>query len=66
MGDSERSAIRVLSRQDIEAMDEGEVQDIFRKQHVVVQDQFKPTLAFDEKGLKTLADLKKTVTLQGE
>lgn len=66
MVDSEHSAIRVLSRQDIEDMDEEEVQDIFRKQHVLVQDQFKPRLAFDEKGLSTLADLEKPVTLQGE
>jgi hypothetical protein len=39
---------------------------IYRRQHVIVQDQFKPKLAFDEEGLKTLADLKKPVTLQGE
>ena len=66
MVDSEHSAIRVLSRQDIEDMDEEEVQDIFCKQHVLVQDQFKPRLALDEKGLSTLADLEKQVTLQGE
>ena len=66
MVDSVHSAIRVLSRQDIEDMEGEEVQDIFRKQHVLVQDQSKPKLAFDEEGLKTLADLNKPVTLQGE
>jgi hypothetical protein len=66
MVDSVHSAIRVLSRQDIEDMEGQEVQDIFRRQHVLVRDQFKPKLAFDEEGLKTLADLKKPVTLQGE
>jgi hypothetical protein len=44
MEDSEHSAIHILSKQDIKAMDEGEVQDIFCKQHVIVQDQFLPTI----------------------
>jgi hypothetical protein len=63
MVDSVHSAIHVLSQQDIKDMEGQEVQDIFHKQHVLVQDQFKPKLAFDEEGLKTLADLKKPVTL---
>jgi hypothetical protein len=63
--DPEHSAIRVLSRQEIETMEAGDVQDLFRMHHVVIRDQFQPTLAFDENGLKTLADLKKPITLQG-
>jgi hypothetical protein len=51
---------------EVEGMEEEGLQQIFRTQNVFVQDQFEPTLAFNERGLKTLADLNKTVTLQGE
>ena len=61
-----RSSIRILSRQDVEGMGEDDLQDIFRTQHVVVPDQFRQTLEFDEEGLKSLAELNKTVTLHGE
>lgn len=64
--DPDNSSIRILSRAEIEALEDEEVQAIFRKQHVVVPDQFVPKLAFDEKGLRTLADLNKLVTVHGE
>jgi hypothetical protein len=66
MADPDHSTICVLSLQDVESMREEDLQDIFRMQHVVVPDQFRQTLNFDEDGLKTLAELNKTVTLQGE
>ena len=66
MTDPEHSAIRVLSRQDMENMGEEDVQDIFRTQHILVKDHFQPKLDFNEKGLKTLAELDKPITLQGE
>lgn len=65
MVDPDRSAICILSKDELDNMNEEDVQAIFRKQHIVVRDQFQPKMAFDEKGLKTLADLKKTVTLHG-
>jgi hypothetical protein len=66
MVEPEHSAIRILSRQDVETMEEGAIQELFRKHHILVQDQFQSKLGFDEKGLKTLAKLDKAVTLQGE
>ena len=66
MVDYTLSTLKVVSRHEIEGMDEGDVQEMFRSHHVLVKDQFQPTLAFDENGLKTLADLRKPVTLQGE
>ena len=65
MADPDQSAIRVVSKHEMDSMVEEDVQEIFRTQHIVVRDQFQPELAFDRKGLKTLADLKKIVTLHG-
>lgn len=65
LADPDQSVIRVLSKQELDGMEEEEIQEIFRKQHIVVRDQFQPELAFDEKGLKTLAGMKKIVTLHG-
>jgi hypothetical protein len=66
MVDAEHSAFRVLSRCELEGMSDGDVQAMFRTHHVVVTDQFVPTLKFNEKGLQTLAELDKPVTLHGE
>lgn len=66
MVDRDNSVIRVLSREEVEHMDEKTFQDMFRRHNIVVRDQFHPTLSFDEKGLKTLAGLNKLVTLHGE
>lgn len=46
-------------------MEVEDLQAIFRNQHIVVRDQFQPEFAFDKKGLKTLADLNKIVTVHG-
>lgn len=64
--ENNNSAIRILSRAMMEGSDDGAIQNIFKKQHIVVPDQFVPKLAFDEKGLKTLAELNKPVTVHGE
>jgi hypothetical protein len=61
----EESAFCILSKQELENKSEQEIQEIFRRKHVVIHDQFEPTLAFDENGLKTLGDLYKSVTIQG-
>ena len=66
MADPEHSTICVLSRQDIETMGEGVIQEIFHKKHIIIKDQFQPKLGFNEEGLQTLAQLDKPVTLQGE
>lgn len=49
----------------MEAAGEGAIQEIFRKRHILVEDQFESKLNFNEEGLKTLAQLDKPVTLQG-
>lgn len=59
------SAIRIMKRKELEEMTAEDVQKTFAHWNIVVEDQFEPTLDFNENGLTTLADLKKTVTLQG-
>lgn len=61
----EESAFCILSKQEFESKGDQEIQRIFCRKHVVIHDQFEPTLAFDEKGLKTLGDLHKSVTIHG-
>ena len=43
-----------------------EVQAIFKIQHIVISDQFVPSMAFDENGLRSLAELNKPVTIHGQ
>jgi hypothetical protein len=59
------SAFHIMSKREFQNMSEHEVQALFRQKHAVIHDQFEPTLAFDENGLKTLGDLFKTVTIHG-
>ena len=59
------SAFCIMSKWEFQNMGEHEVQALFRQKHVVIHDQFEPTLAFDENGLKTLGDLFKTMTIHG-
>ena len=59
------SVFGVMKEEELELMDKKEVQNIFHHWHIVVEDQFEPTLDFNKNGLRTLADLKKTVTLHG-
>ena len=61
----QESVFCILSKQEFESKSGDEIQGIFRRKHIVVYDQFQPTLAFDEKGLKTLGDLNKSVTIHG-
>jgi len=55
----------VMSKQEFESKSDQEVQDLFKRKHIVVHDQFEPTLSFDEKGLRTLGNLHRPVTIQG-
>jgi len=61
----EESVFAIMSKQELERMSDQETQALFRQKHVVIYDQFEPTLAFDENGLKTLGDLFKSVTIHG-
>jgi hypothetical protein len=54
-----------MSKWEFQNMSEHKVQALFHQKPVVIHDQFKPTLAFNENGLKTLGDLFKTVTIDG-
>ena len=49
----------------MDGLSDDDVQSIFRTKHIIVKNQFQPHLCFDEKGLKSLADLKKIVTMHG-
>jgi hypothetical protein len=61
----DESAFRVFSRKELDGKSDQEIQEIFRSQHIIVYDQFEPTLKFDEEGLKTLGDLDRVVTIHG-
>jgi hypothetical protein len=65
MASIEQSAFCILSKREFENKSDEEIQQLFRRKHVVVHDQFEPTLSFDENGLRTLGDLYKPVTIQG-
>ena len=65
MGCPQESVFCILSKQEFESKSGDEIQAIFRRKHIVIYDQFQPTIAFDEKGLKTLGDLHKSVTIHG-
>jgi hypothetical protein len=65
MASIEQSAFCILSKQEFENKSDEEIQQLFRRKHVVVHDQFEPTLSFDENGLRTLGDLYKPVTIHG-
>jgi hypothetical protein len=65
MASPQYSVFHIMSKQDFESKSAREIQDIFKEKHIVVYDQFKPALSFDEKGLSTLGDLHKSVTIQG-
>ena len=65
IADPDQSAIHILSKHELGNMEEEDIQELFHMQHIVVCDQFQPELAFDKKGLKTLADLKKIVMVHG-
>jgi hypothetical protein len=54
-----------VSKKEVESKSEKEIQEIFRGRHIVIYNEFEPAFSFDERGLKTLGDLHKTVTVQG-
>jgi hypothetical protein len=61
----EQSVFSIMSKQKFQRMSDQETQALFRRKHIVIYDQFKPTLTFDENGLKTLGDLLKPVIIHG-
>jgi hypothetical protein len=65
MASPDKSVFCILSKQEFETKSDEEIQQIFRRQDIVVHDKFEPALSFDEKGLGTLGVLDKTVTIHG-
>ena len=65
MSSPEQSAFCIISKQELQSNSDQEIQAICCAKHVVVHDQFELTLNFDEKGLKTLEDMYKSVTIHG-
>lgn len=61
----QESVFCILSKQELESKTGHKIQAMFRRKHLVVYDQFEPTLTFDKKGLKMLGDLYKSVTIHG-
>jgi hypothetical protein len=60
------SVFHIMSKREFQCMSDKEIQLLFYRKHIVIVDQFEPTLDFDENGLKSLGDLFKTVTIHGE
>lgn len=65
IADPTLSVIHIMKKKELEEMKAEDVQKIFAHWNIVVEDQFEPTLDFDENSLSTLAELNKTVTLHG-
>jgi ribosomal protein RSM22 (predicted rRNA methylase) len=65
MTSPEDSIFCILSKSEVDQKSAEELQNILRRKHIVVHDQFEPTLRFDEQGLSTLGDLQKLVTIHG-
>ena len=65
MASPDESVFCIVSKKEIEDKSDQEIQELFKGKHVVIPDQFEPTLSFDENGLKTLGDLNKPVTIHG-
>jgi hypothetical protein len=65
MASPDKSVFCIVSKQEVEGKSDREIQAIFRGKHIIIYDQFEPTLSFDEKGLSTLGDLYKSVTIHG-
>ena len=65
MASPDESVFCVISKQNVESKSDQELQDLFKEKHIVIHDQFTPTLSFDKKGLETLGDLYRPVTIQG-
>lgn len=65
MARPKESVFRVMSKQEFDCKSDREIQKIFHRKHIVIHDQFEPTLAFDAEGLKTLGDLYKPLTIHG-
>jgi hypothetical protein len=65
VGSPDQSVFCVISKGEFENKSEMEIQELLKERHIVVLDQFEPTLEFDERGLSTLGDLYKSVTIHG-
>jgi hypothetical protein len=65
MASPDQSVFSIMSKQEFEGKSDEEIQEIFRRKHIVIHHQFQPTLSFDERGLRTLGDLFKPVTIHG-
>lgn len=64
--DPDKSLIRIVSKSKMDLLSDEDVQAIFETQHIVIPDQFAPSMAFDAKGLRSLAELDKPVTIHGQ
>ena len=64
--DPANSTICIVSKSQMDHFTDEEVQEIFEAQHIVISDQFVPNMVFDGNGLRSLAELNKPVTIQGQ
>jgi hypothetical protein len=59
------SSIFVVDFADFDKMEGKDIQEVFRKRHILVLGDPGPTLKFDRAGLSTLGSMKKTICMQG-
>jgi hypothetical protein len=63
---TEGSDIFIVEHSEFENMDPKEIQDIFRRRHILVINVPGKPMQFDRKGLSTIGPFKKQVPMQGE
>ena len=65
VADPEKSAFKVMTESEFEQKSVEEIQEIFRRKHIVITDMRSPPLKFDAKGLRTLSPLSRITFIQG-
>lgn len=66
LSDPSTSVFKILTEEEFENQRDGEIQNILRRQHILVIGMKKPKYGFDPDGLETLAPLDKLIIIHGK
>ena len=66
LSDPDKSVFVVMDEMEYEAKTVPEIQEIFRRKHIIVTEMRSPPLQFNEEGLSTLAALNSVTHIQGQ
>jgi hypothetical protein len=61
----DKSVFKILTQEEYDATSIRQVQEILRRQHIVIVNRPKPPINFDANGLRTLTRLTEAVPIQG-